>query len=955
MGPSSDGLTALRVVCTRAALLGAFVGFVDAMVLFAARRAHPPALLEGALLVLSCGGLVAIMATLLALAAYGLRALVQGLPEAAKSVAVAIFGALGGGVLGVALFSGSGVRRLGVRPWGIAATVLFTTFVAWGLWRRRARLLAWLRTRHGAGLLAALSVGLYTLHTTVFVRQYALLHLLAALASLGGVLLAGACLSVRSRMVAVGLALAGAFAVGETARSHALRALLRQSAPLARYAVVLVGALRGGDPVLAARVRPPIAGPHLPLHGNDIVLVTIDALRADRLRALGGRGRVPTLDAMAERGVLFRRVYCATPHTSYSLASLMLGTHARSVLALPGASGPRATLATWLGEAGYATAAFFPPAVFAVDGARFGALRTQRFGFATVSEGYAPARERVQEVDRWLGGVSEHQRVFVWVHFFEPHEPYEAHPEHPYGSDREARYDAECSAADDGVAALRAVFVRHGRRAVWVVTADHGEEFGEHGGSFHGTTLYEEQVRVPLLLEGPGLAPAVVDEAVSLVDLVPTLLGGVGLHRPAGVRGNNLGALLLGGERDTRAFAATGTLRMVATARDKLIVDLADNTLERYDLLRDPRELRNLADDDPARTYALRAEVSGWEASHATIEAERSPQETVSMPTVLLRAEQGDVSVAREVAMLLGAGGFPVRRRAARVLGDLGVGGATSDALARELTTQDPVLVREAAVSLALLGDRRGLSETRRAHEALARTPDDPSALRAAVALARLGDRAGVRTLAHWVRRGDAEEALRDRAVASLEALRDPDALEAWVALLHDARLAPRAAAALAALGDARAIEPLRGVLSTVRYPLTLRAIVDALLSLGAPDATERVVDALVALDPLPEVFPLLARIHEPGTRVAGVAVPVRVGPRPVTCWLRGGTSPRVRRIYVELTAEADGVLTLLPGVTASFRAGTHELAVDLQRPLLRPRLRLSATTPITVTRIAAR
>ncbi|MFO0606888.1 MAG: sulfatase [Polyangiales bacterium] len=688
------------------------------------------------------------------------------------------------------------------------------------------------------------------------------------------------------------------------------------------------------------------------------MLVTVDALRADRLRALGGRGRTPTLDAMAARGVLFRRAYCTTPHTSYSLASVMLGTYARSVLSLPGASGRRPTLATWLGDAGYATAGFFPPAVFAVDGARFGALRERRFGFATAVEGYAPAPQRAREVERWLDDVPAHRRVFAWVHFFEPHEPYESHAEHPYGADREARYDAECSAADDGLASLRAAFERRGRRALWVVTADHGEEFGEHGGSFHGTTLYDEQVRVPLVLEAPGLSPAVVDEPASLVDLAPTLLAGVGLPRPAGVRGNNLGALVLGGARGTRAFAATGTLRMVATARDKLVVDLADNTLERYDLARDPRESRNLADDDPARARSLRAEVSGWEASHAGAEAERAPQESADAPPALLRAEQGDVSVAPEVAGLLGAGGFPVRRRAAHVLGDLGARGQT-DALARELDAPDAALVREAGVSLALLGDRRGLPVARAAHDALARTPDAPDALRAAVALARLGDRAGAPTLARWVVRADAEDAARDGAVDALESLRDPGSLDAWAALLDDARLAPRAAAALGALGDARALVPLRAALATVRYPITLRAILDAMVTLHAPDAAERVGDGLVALDPLAEAFPLLARVGEPGTRVAGLTAPVPVGLRPVPRALRGGAvggrAQGVRRVYLEVRAEADGVLTLAPGVTAAFRAGTHEVAVDLPRPQVRPVLRLSATTAATVTRVAAR
>jgi hypothetical protein len=954
--PPAGTPTTRRAPSITAALVGATVGLLDVAVTLATRGDALPTRGERLLLALACVGLVALSAALLAALGAGLRRAATAAPPRVATFGIALLGALSGALVGVAAFSGTGIRRLGLRPFGIALCVALAPLAAVGLWRRRARLLSWSRTGHFPAALVACALALYAIHATVLVRQYPLLHLLAALTSLGALLLATARVPIRTWALAAALTVVGVAAIAVTARSHALRGVLRQAAPIARYAASLVGALHGGSDGRATATRPPIAGPHLQLHGLDIVLVTIDALRADRLRALGGRGRTPTLDAIAAGGVLFRRAYCATPHTSYSLASVMLGTHARSVLALPGATGRRDTLATWLGDAGYVTAGFFPPAVFAVDGARFGELRARRFGFASVTEGFADALDRSREVDRWLDGVPGHRRVFAWVHLFEPHEPYAAHREHPYGADREARYDAECSAADDGVAALRASFQRHGRRALWVITADHGEEFGEHGGSFHGTTVYDEQVRVPLIFEAPGLQPRTVDEPASLVDLAPTLLGGVGLARPAGVRGNNLGALVLGDARDTRAFAATGTLRMVATAHDKLIVDLADNTLERYDLLRDPREAHNLADLDPLRARSLRAEVSGWEASHAQAEGERAPQEE-SVPAVLLRAEQGDVSVARDVASLLGAGGVAVRRRAARVLGDLGVTDpAVTDALARELTAPDGALVREAALSLALLRDRRGLAPSRAAHDARRSTPDAPDALRAAVALARLADPAGVTTLARWINRADADDARRDEAVDALASLRAPASLDAWVTLLGDPRLAPRAAAALGDLGDARAIAPLVAAIRGLRYPITLRAILDALITLRAPDTIVRVRDGLGAIDPLADVFRLLARVNEPGLQLAGLAAPVRVeGPRPLVRTLRGGPHGRpIRRLYLAVEAATDGELTLAPGVTLTFRAGTHEVSIDLARPLPRPTLRLSATAPVVVARIAA-
>ena len=237
-------------------------------------------------------------------------------------------------------------------------------------------------------------------------------------------------------------------------------------------------------------------GPRLPLAGRDLVLVTVDALRADRLRALGGRGRMPHLDALAARGVVFARAYCTTPHTSYSLASVMLGTHARAVLALPGAERPRTTVADHLRGAGYHTAAFYPPAVFAVDGDRFAALGAAHFGFEHARVEFDNAADRVAAVERWLAEQPTSSRVFVWVHLFEPHEPYDPQPAHAFGTGREDRYDGECAAADDAIGALVAAFARNGRRPAWMVTADHGEEFGDHGGAYHGTTVYLSLIHI---------------------------------------------------------------------------------------------------------------------------------------------------------------------------------------------------------------------------------------------------------------------------------------------------------------------------------------------------------------------------------------------------------------------------------------------------------------------------
>jgi HEAT repeat protein len=416
----------------------------------------------------------------------------------------------------------------------------------------------------------------------------------------------------------------------------------------------------------------------------------------------------------------------------------------------------------------------------------------------------------------------------------------------------------------------------------------------------------------------------------------------------------------LGRAIDSRAFSATGTLRTVVTARDKLIVDLADGTLERYDLTRDPREQRNLADDDPARARMLRAEVSAWESSHARIDGESQvSQSDEVLPDVLNRAIQGDRSVVSEVVALLGAGGFAARRSAAHVLGDMGHDAATvRDALARELGTRDAALVREAGLSLTLLGDPRGRDVARAALAAVEAT--DPVSLRAAVGLARTGDVSAVATLSAWVLRSDAADTQRDLAVDTLRTLNSPRAYETWVVLLGDARLAPRAAEALGALGDARALDVLRRALTTASYPLTARAIADALVTLRAPDAAARVGDALVVTDALPEAWSLMERVNEPGMHLAGArrAVTVRATQRGATLAFPVMRRTPWRRLYMQTTTTHDTTLTVIVGaarMTVAVPSGDHEVSVDVPAPTRASTVRVATTGVVTVRAVAAR
>src|SRR5262249_20720174 len=134
--------------------------------------------------------------------------------------------------------------------------------------------------------------------------------------------------------------------------------------------------------------------------------------------------------------------------------------------------------------------------------------------------------------------------------------------------------------------------------AVVLVTADHGEEFGEHGGRYHGSSVYEEQVRVPLLISAPGLLKSRrVSQPVQLVDLLPTVLAGLNIPRPARVRGTDLGPLLVGkppapGFEEGFAFAETDEQTLLARGELRLVCARKIGACALYDLARDPGQAK---------------------------------------------------------------------------------------------------------------------------------------------------------------------------------------------------------------------------------------------------------------------------------------------------------------------------------------------------------------------------
>ncbi|MCU1385182.1 MAG: hypothetical protein JWL71_3879 [Acidobacteria bacterium] len=396
--------------------------------------------------------------------------------------------------------------------------------------------------------------------------------------------------------------------------------------------VVVVGGrlwLRRG----AAPVLPPGA-----CRGCNVLLITIDTLRVDRVGAFGGRpGLTPHLDRLAASGVRFTRAYSAAPLTLPSHASILTavsppvhGLRANGLFRL-GARLP--TLATVLKGAGYRTGAFV--GAFVLD-ARFGLNRgfdvyDDRYGEKPAGGAAEGAERRAEDVIKpataWIvnpQSAIRNPQWFAWVHLYDPHEPYRA-PE-PYASQHEP-YDAEVAYADAMVGKLLDDLRAAGQldRTLVTVAADHGESLGEHGERTHGVFVYDATMRVPWIVSGSGVggqgSGARRDDLVRLIDLAPTVLDLLGVAAPAEFEGRSVRAIGATDERaayieamDANVTRGWAPLTGIAT-RDAKLIDLPIPEL--YDLAADPGESTNLYARDPARARTLEARLRGETAAFA--------------------------------------------------------------------------------------------------------------------------------------------------------------------------------------------------------------------------------------------------------------------------------------------------------------------------------------------------
>jgi choline-sulfatase len=303
--------------------------------------------------------------------------------------------------------------------------------------------------------------------------------------------------------------------------------------------------------VAAASTSPKHAAPTHP----DIVLITLDTTRADRMGFLGSeRGLTPNLDALARKAMVFSFAYAHVPLTTPSHAAIFTGTYPQfnhvNYMGDP-LNADIPFLPDILHRNGYRTAAFV--GALALDPRRL-APGFER-GFDIYDAGFhrrGPGEDRYHSLERRGGEVVDRALAwlnkrpagpfFLWVHLYDPHDPYD--PPEPYKTRYQTEpYDGEIAYIDSVVAKLLAGLRTHGLSdsSLIAVMADHGEAFGEHGENHHGIFLYDETIHVPLLLKVPGQRSARrVETRIGLVDVAPTILHAVNLPVPSAMQGESL-------------------------------------------------------------------------------------------------------------------------------------------------------------------------------------------------------------------------------------------------------------------------------------------------------------------------------------------------------------------------------------------------------------------------------
>jgi hypothetical protein len=370
----------------------------------------------------------------------------------------------------------------------------------------------------------------------------------------------------------------------------------------------------------------------------DIILITIDTVRADHTPPYNGSAEMPLLRELASRGAVFEWAFAPSNVTRRSIPSMMSGLAPNRVrgrvVGWALRIDPRHVLvAERLLAGGYETAGFV--CCYGFWGADF---RTGLQRGLSHLEIEPNGLKLAQKARQWLDvrkKRGDNKPLFLWMHVLEPHNWQQGSGPPTTDDDRRRMYDRVLTATDTMMVELLGAFSQRPpeQAPIVIVTADHGEALGDHGQPYHSTDLYNSQIRVPFVIAGPGIKPGRIKETVSLTDLAPTVLELAGFVAPRGPQldGRSLADLVTGRrvplDDGGTAFAAMikdrsnpGGVTAVVRGRWKLIDN--GSSAELYDIHADPYEKSNIISARPQiynelrglmQEYLKRASVSPFE------------------------------------------------------------------------------------------------------------------------------------------------------------------------------------------------------------------------------------------------------------------------------------------------------------------------------------------------------
>jgi choline-sulfatase len=360
------------------------------------------------------------------------------------------------------------------------------------------------------------------------------------------------------------------------------------------------------SPASAVATAAPALAPAGPPKDANVIVLSIDALRADMPWNGYPRAIAPRLTELEKKSVSFTRAYSMSSYTSMSLGGLLGGRY------------PSELQRSGFFFGTYRNDVFFPKLLQKAGIHTMGVMAHMYFKAAGFDQGFddwkivpgitfdantdrditSPQSEQLAE--KALGDpANESRRFFFWAHFLDPHDLYLRHDGIDWGKTDRDRYDGEVTFTDQHIGKLLDFIAKQSwsARTVIIVTSDHGEEFGEHNMARHGFELWETLVHVPLMIVAPGAAPRRIDVPRSAVDLAPTILDLYGVAPDPSFEGKSLVPEIYGSASEARDIVVdlpmtsdNGRRRALIHGSEKLICFDNDGYCKLFDVVKDPME-----------------------------------------------------------------------------------------------------------------------------------------------------------------------------------------------------------------------------------------------------------------------------------------------------------------------------------------------------------------------------